>query len=443
MILLLCVVLCFVPFVCTSLPSLNDTYILTLDARDSPSCGNTRTLLDILSSCGLTLFACTWTAIHLDIPDVGEGIVAITFRHLLLMVVAFLASEFVVAWAAWQLLCARQVKIDFNIHIDGSVTDEIPNSNRSSSASQSHSESLFRKKLTNGHWTHGFFAWMGGFVLYVGDERWATLTPEELLQFVREGSVEMPAITEADIKNRSAEGNILSKCVAILQLLWFIVQLIARYAKNLPVTLLEIDTLGVAILTCIAYGLWLKKPKNARFPHIVHWNKSATPPQARQLSQPSFGPPLFNNTGRTSESAPSDLRLSRRKQITSIIGCTSGMAFGMIHCLGWNFSFPKYTEQILWRVASIGIPYTLFIGILAFFQTRLFRLLGVLIPELESIVTFGNAFTVMILLLTGGLIDYLLARVIIIVLMMMSFRSLPPGTYDTVAWSEYILHLDL
>lgn len=429
MILLLCVVLYFVPFVCTSLPSLSD--ILTLDARDSPSCGNTRTLLDILSSCGLTLFACTWTAIHLDIPDVGERTVVITFYHLLLMVMAFLAPEIVVAWAAWQLLCARQVKKDFNIRFDGPVTDEIPNSNRSSS----------------GRWTltHGFFACMGGFVLYVGDKRRATLTAEELLQFVREGSVEMPAITEADIKDRSTEGDLLSKCVAILQLLWFIVQLIARYAQNLPVTLLEIDTLGVAILTCIAYGFWWKKPKNVRYPHIVHWNKSAAPPQPDSLANDKghsllsiFRSPLFNNTSRISESTSSSLRLTR-KQITLTIACISGMVFGTIHCLGWNFLFPKHAEQILWRVASIGIPST-FLGILMLFHTRPSRLLATLLPS-GLIDGFEKVFNV--IMVSEVLFGYLLVRITIIVLMMMSFRSLPPGTYDTVAWSQYIPHVDL
>jgi hypothetical protein len=138
---------------------------------------------------------------------------------------------------------------------------------------------------------------MGGFVLCFDDERRVTLTPEELLGFVREGSVEIPPITEADINNRS-QGDLLTKCIAILQLLWFIVQLIARYAQNLPVTLLEIDTLGVAVLTCIAYGLWLKKPKNVQLPHIIHWkSKSVTPPEPHTLTNEYVI--VINTRGRT------------------------------------------------------------------------------------------------------------------------------------------------
>ncbi|KAG1732797.1 hypothetical protein EDB19DRAFT_1591294, partial [Suillus lakei] len=74
-----------------------------------------RTLWDIISSCGLTLFACTWTAIHLDIPREGEGLVFLpTFRRLCLMVLASFAPELVTAWAAWQLFSACQATKAFN-----------------------------------------------------------------------------------------------------------------------------------------------------------------------------------------------------------------------------------------------------------------------------------------------------------------------------------------
>jgi hypothetical protein len=158
--LLLCTVLFCVPFVYASLPTFNDSYILTLDSSDSPSC-NTRTLWDILSSCGLTLFACTWTAVHPDIPRIDKGIVAITFHRLLLMVIAFLAPELVTAWAAWQLLCARQATKDFvdagfgaqhaKPHCDRRVwwrklvdalLSFILNSSRSSGDGQSHTRTL-------------------------------------------------------------------------------------------------------------------------------------------------------------------------------------------------------------------------------------------------------------------------------------------------------------
>jgi len=117
---------------------------------------------------------------------------------------------------------------------------------------------------------------MGGFLLYVEDEPRVPLAPEELLRFVDDGSVDMPVITKANIEDWS-RGDILSKGIAILQLVWFVIQLIARYVQNLPITLLEIDTLAVAVLTCIAYGWWWEKPKDVGHPYPVRW-KAKTPP---------------------------------------------------------------------------------------------------------------------------------------------------------------------
>jgi len=125
--------------------------------------------------------------------------------------------------------------------------------------------------------THGFFAWMGGFLLCANDTRRVTLTPDELLRFVRDGSVDMPCISRADIEDRS-KGDALSKGIAILQLAWFVLQLGVRYTQNLPITLLEIDTLALASLTSIAYGFWWKKPKDVGRPYAVHLKPTASPP---------------------------------------------------------------------------------------------------------------------------------------------------------------------
>ncbi|KAG1741133.1 hypothetical protein EDB19DRAFT_1908159 [Suillus lakei] len=279
------VVLLYIPFVCASLPSLNDTIIHTLDASDCPSC-NTRTLWDILLSCGLTLFACTWTAIHPNIPGMDDGKFTVASRRLFVMAMAMIAPELMVTWAAAQFFSARNVAKEFNTFharlsqthgdheniLESTATSlgQITESGLSPSAPR---PAEFREWTT----THGFFAWMGGFMLYVNGERRATLTPHELLRFVHDKSVDMPVIAKEDIEDRS-KGDTLSKGVAVFQLLWFVLQFVARCAQNLPTTLLEIDTLAVTALTCIAYCLWFKKPKDIGRPYIVHWKATALPP---------------------------------------------------------------------------------------------------------------------------------------------------------------------
>ncbi|KAG2070559.1 hypothetical protein BDR04DRAFT_1054001, partial [Suillus decipiens] len=288
---------------------------------------------DIISSCGLTLFACTWTAVHMNIPYVDHDNYNIQFCRLCLMVVAFIAPEVITALAAWELFKAYEFAKDFNHHASKGWTV-----------------------------THGFFAYMGGFVLYIDNKPQAVLTPAELLQVVCDKSVEMPNVTEADIEDRS-KGDLLSKCVAILQLLWFVIQIIARYAQHLPVTLLEIDTLSVTAVACISYFLWLKKPKDIGRPYIVHWDSKAK----KSPSDYDFKDKYYS-TSRLGQSFRHYFLYIRFLDLTfagapTFIASVGGMVFGAIHCLGWNV-FPRHTEQILWRVASIGMPCSLMVPLL-------------------------------------------------------------------------------
>ncbi|KAG2074525.1 hypothetical protein BDR04DRAFT_1126827 [Suillus decipiens] len=190
----------------------------------------TRSLWEIIWSCAATLFACTWTAIHPNIPGMDEGKFTVFSRRLGIMMIALIAPELMITWTAIQFLSARDTAKAFNDTFEWTVT-------------------------------HGFFVWMGGFMLYLNDKPRATLATRELERFVHEGSVEMPVIMQADIEDRS-KGDALSKGIAILQLVWFVLQLVARYVQNLPMTLLELDTLAVATLASIAYGFWWKKPKD-------------------------------------------------------------------------------------------------------------------------------------------------------------------------------------
>jgi hypothetical protein len=222
-----------------------------------------------------------------------EGKFITTIRRLFIMIMVLIVPELIVTWAARQFFSARIV--DFSESIDPVSTwlNSTGNPGGQSKGQRGKNPSFtgglhtFGQSvvLTNiqplGHigWTitHGFFVWMGGFVLYVNDEPRAVLRPEELQRFVNEGSVDMPVIPEEDLQDRS-KGDVLSKCIVVLQLGWFIAQLVARSVQKLPVTLLEIDTLAVTVLTCIAYGWWWKKPLDVGRPYPVHWKATASPP---------------------------------------------------------------------------------------------------------------------------------------------------------------------
>jgi hypothetical protein len=301
---------------------------------------------------------------------------------------------------------------------------------------------------------------MGGFVLYVDGEPRATLTPDELLRFVHEGSVEMPTITEAEIKDRS-KGDGISKCVSILQLVWFVIQFFARYAQGLPVTLLEIDTMGIAALACITYGFWWKKPKDIGRPCIVHWKSEVTaPPRGSLANEYRY---VINITSRACSdlpafeySSPGKRRsypsrpvvplsaasfqdgdreyyaMIDRERYAMIVLCVSGMIFAGIHCLGWNYLFQAHKEQILWRVASVGMACSPLIFVIQ------------IVIDMAAVEFAISARYIA----SGGLMViytsiYVFSRITIFVLVFLSLRSLPPGAYDTVAWTMHIPHVTL
>ncbi|KAG1741718.1 hypothetical protein EDB19DRAFT_1850920 [Suillus lakei] len=401
--------LLYIPFIC-ALPSLplNDTSTPALDVSNFPSSCNTRTLWDIILSCVATLFACTWTAIHPNIPGMEEKKSAVLSRRLFIMMMALIIPELMITWATMQSRSA--------------------------------------------HWTvtHGFFAWMGGFILYVNNEPRATLKPYELLSFVREGCVDVPVIAEADIEDRS-KGDALSKGIAVLQLAWFFIQLIARYAQNLPMTLLEIDTSAVASLTSIAYSFWWKKPKDVGRPYAVHWKPTAPPSDlAYEYKDWSYHYyrlvyAFMSLMGMWAAISPRDVRErrvpslggydhhhlpNRNHIITLFIGCFSGMVFGGMHCLGWNGLFQGHAEQILWRTASLVIVSTPVFVLLSF---------GLLI--LSRSPSWRGGRDVATLAIVTGAVIYIFARVTLLVLMLLSFQSLPSGVYDTVVWTKFIPHL--
>ncbi|KAG1717710.1 hypothetical protein EDB19DRAFT_1175719 [Suillus lakei] len=451
MTLLLCALLLCVPFVGASLPSLNDTNTRTLDASECPSC-NTRTLWDILLSCGLTIFACTWSAVHTNIPGRDEGRATITSRRLFIMIMALIAPELMITWATRQFFSARATAKEFNDEfavrlgqfrdrqaiweskLAAALLGDIPNSSG------------------NSGWTvtHGFFAWMGGFMLYVDGEPRGTLDPDELLVFVRSGSVDMPVISQVEIEDRG-KGDGLSKGIALLQLAWFFVQLVARYAQNLPITLLEIDTLAAAALTCVAYSLWWKKPKDVRCPYIVYWKAENQPClltyEDADLYRVGLGRvnsfiyPFISLTGIRVFISPRAARFRRvpslggygehHDKIVLLVGCFSGMVFGAIHCLGWNYLFQIHTEHMLWRAASLGIACA---PVLLFLDVGLILWVGYgNMSDLHNIIALFSAIIIAFI--------YFVARVTLIVLMILSLRSLPLGVYDTVAWTTFIPHL--
>lgn len=118
--------------------------------------------------------------------------------------------------------------------------------------------------------THSFYANMGGFVFDLEEDCPAerdtftpkhsrlTVTPRGMALLARCGF--LPKISKEDILDKSKSDN-LSKVISVVQALWMLAQIVGRLITDLPVTLLEVNTLAHIMCAMIIYILWWDKPK--------------------------------------------------------------------------------------------------------------------------------------------------------------------------------------
>jgi len=90
------------------------------------------------------------------------------------------------------------------------------------------------------------------------EPRVSILTLEVLRELVKDPEFEI-RITEDEITYRS-QGDVLSKVIVILHLMWFITQCVTRRVQGLSLTHLELTALALASLNGITFILWWDKP---------------------------------------------------------------------------------------------------------------------------------------------------------------------------------------
>ncbi|KAF8145784.1 hypothetical protein K438DRAFT_1690086, partial [Mycena galopus ATCC 62051] len=187
---------------------------------------NCRTLFDIVWGCLTTIFACTWVSVHPNVPPPNQTRFGLFRRKLKMMLIAVVAPEIMVGFAARQFMIARHYSAAFGV-------------------SQ----------------THGFFISMGGFVTH--PDRRPIVDAEKIrqphyLDALRNVRIE-------DIMDKS-KGDALSKGVAMMQGFWFVTQCVARIVQRLPMTELEVSTLAFALLNISLWVLWWQKPLDVQEP---------------------------------------------------------------------------------------------------------------------------------------------------------------------------------
>jgi hypothetical protein len=384
------------------------------------------------------------------------------------MLYALIAPEFVVLWAWRQLqLASKKPK---NLKGVFYLTDLILNE-------------FVKVHFTGWSRTHGFFAAMGGFVLYDGNKPTYALSLEDIEDLVGKDEIDLPIVSKEEIWDKS-KGNAAAKGIALVQATWFLFHCASRAVHRLPITPLELVTAAFVLLNSITYALWWDKPFNVNYPVCVmrkhvcgpsaeekaasgekevgwkereaagerfksslsstrkmqdQWSRVRCGCSRREVREGVAGPlrdflaPFFSMATHhvddetffagKNEDDKQAVNVRHRALMVSIL-------FGAIHCIAWSFSFPSLAELTSWRVSSIAIT------TIPPFMMALHS-----IPEgyFGHFPVFGQIAVAILFVLLPIL--YIFARVSLLILPFMALSSLPPVAFQTIHWTNLLPHV--
>ena len=439
------------------IPTIEPRSLMGNHCNDLAHC---RTIWNIVWSCLVTIFSCTWVAVHPNVPCpkkreangwieryIRNPLLSFVEHRLPLFICALLVPEYVLAWSIRQFFVAREI-----------AKGEIEPCAKYLSIAIILSKSLIARGWSK---THGFFIVMGGFHLF---ERHPIKTSNDEFKLHDDiplrplaardlyGNIMYRSIradidftsftvpTEEEINDRG-KSDWLAKSLVLLQTSWFVMQCIARAIEHLPITHLEIVTLAYAAMNFVIYIFWWNKPLNVNRPIRV-FRKSE--PSATQHQDESTVTQHSRAWGLTREKIGGGLKaifdfiaglqdfsvdLSREDRMPrfwadsmsmSVTGDADyivlgvGVCFGAIHCISWNFSFLTHTELLMWRASCVAIT------------------------AVPIYISLGYCWAFFLL---SGVLLYIIARAVTLVLAFTSLRDLPPGAYETVHWTTFMPHV--
>lgn len=306
--------------------------------------------------------------------------------------------------------------------------------------------------------THSYYANMGGFVVRNPLANKAIyhdpyhLTGEELLELrKRKHIAKLPSMAEAEIKDKS-KGDILGKSIALGQIAWSIIQIIARVMRKLPVSPLEVAVVAFAVCAILTYVLYWEKPQRVSVTQTISLHDSGQLYNKTDLKKSTrFFKYLFKyfleNLGISTKqrqlhgapiSVDNTCTLDDRKvrdketRVVFVVVSISAVLFGGIHVVAWNFPFPSTIELIFWRCASVYTTAAPFCSILLLFFVAPFE---------HS--TQGLAYHLLTLFLSlaaAPFVLYPIARLFMIVEMFRTLYFLPPASF-TSTWAPSVPHV--
>jgi hypothetical protein len=359
-----------------------------------------RSTLGLLYSCGLTIFICCWSSLHMNVPGDAESKVTRFGRQVKWMLICIVIPEYLAWNAAEEFWHARILRTEFV---------NIP-------------------QLRGWSLAHGFLLKMGGISLKTAQGRHFRPSVQHFLDLVADGQVEVTDISEEDIEDKSKASGIV-KALSLVQILWFALGVLGRGIQRLPITTLELFTIAIIFCSILTYAFWWHKPRDIQRPFVLNLDTTVClgdlKAKTKSNNYKRFQAPgeriSFTDNNET-DSIASIPTLILWGAILTVVS-----SFGPWHLLGWNFYFNTPAEQFLWRFSSIGC--TVLPVLLVLIISPMRRTLG---PA--SRIVLGWLMLVVICL-------YVLIRLYLLGECLANLRAVPVGVYENVRWLDIIPHI--
>lgn len=314
-----------------------------------------RGTIDIIWSCLVTMFLCSWSVLCLQVPAKSDRHFDILWRRAWLTALCALGPEFTLQLALGQWSSARQSVRDFcDAGIDG--------------------------------WTmkHAFYADSGGFILHTPDFPPVPIDAKQLLYLIKHDYVEYPRLTTMDIEDKN-KVDFLLRIISVGQIVWFSVTVIARGAQGLFVSGLELTTAAFILCSFGTTFCWWHKSADVAVAEdlettrtmaeiVLAGGEAAAGPYHRTpldfISRDEWHWSLYwthwinilrkMHINFAPRSLPHDrlentvwLDIKARGALPAFI--ITSLLYSGIFLAGWNDHFPTPTEQTLWRVSSLSM----------------------------------------------------------------------------------------
>jgi hypothetical protein len=430
---------------------------------------NSRGTLDIVQSCALTIFLCTYTSMCLNVKPHLHRVEYILYKVKWVLFTLF-CPELVTAVAAEQWRSARQSRQDFRSLLEQAGLE----ADKGEKLDTTHAENALRWERAAWTETHGFFTDMGGVQLLFRDSTAFPVNAYQLHWLVANGHIDYPNIEKKAISDKD-KADIFARTLTLLQVLWFTIQCIARGIEQLSLTTLELLTLTFSWCAMHSFYFWYNKPLDVDDPVIIPCNKSiqAILEESGQQSQHEAWylrtpldfvapPPRFSYVEPFFQAfvLVFNLQPALRKTPVSTFDNTMtipphglfwcDVAFSSvfvptycaIHLVAWNFTFPTSIEKLAWRTGAL----------VQVSATTLFQLaiwpgcyIGKFFLGAEREFTVQQALACSLwpqkTLIIPIVVLYFVSRAYIIVEGFLSLRRQPEIVYQLVDWWALVPHL--